>query len=155
MLQNNFQKCHFARPDPDFGDPDFGRLYWMGAYIVESKNNYISLTFDDLFECLRRFYEKQCREFKYLSSGLIGRGLDEGDSFYVNFFIDKKHVVRYTIPTAIRTYAAVWVGIGPEFIHIGLLISSESLNKFSLESTAEALEINLTLLDEYLAGELK
>jgi hypothetical protein len=122
---------------------------------VESKSNYISLTFDDLWEHLRRFYEKQNRGFKYLSSGLLGRGPDEGDSYYVNFLIDKKYVVRYSIPTAIRTHAAVWIGIGPEFVHIGDLISYDSLNKFSMNSTAEALEINLTLLDEYLAGELK
>jgi hypothetical protein len=122
---------------------------------VELKNNYATISFNKLWDCLRLFYEKQDRSFKYLSSGLLGRGPDEGDSYYVNFLIDRKHVVRYSIPTAIRTHSMVWVGIGPEYVSIGDLISDASLNKFSMDGTEAAVEINLTLLDKYLSGELK
>lgn len=109
---------------------------------------------DDLVDFLRNYYEGRGREIRYLSSGTVGRGGDEGDYYYVSCLLDRKHVIKYSIPTAIRTFAGLWVGIGPEYVPIEWVVNQVSAKRFNGDSTSEAVEQNLALLDEYLAGGL-
>jgi len=98
-------------------------------------------------------YESKKRPILFLSSGLVGRGVDEGDYCYANFLIDKKTVIRYSIPASIRTFAVLWLGVGPEFAPVEYLLTEKKI--FSGDTTKEAVVHNLKMLDEYLAGRLR
>ena len=68
--------------------------------------------------------------------------------------LDKKYAVKYSIPTAIRTFAGLWIGIGPEYVPIEWVVNKEVAKIFNGDSTTEAITHNLAMLDEYLAGRL-
>jgi hypothetical protein len=122
----------------------------QGARIVSSSNRIESL--GELASFVIDFYESQKRPILFLSSGLNGRGVDEGDYHYVNFLIDKKTVIKYSIPASIRTSSNLWLGIGPGFAPMEYLLTEKEI--FSGEATREAITNNLKMLDEYLAGRL-
>lgn len=107
----------------------------------------------ELISFVIEHYELQKRFVLFLSSGLSGRGVDEGDHHYANFLIDKKTVIKYSIPASIRTFAGLWLGVGPEFAPMEYLLTEKGI--FSGDATKEAVAHNLKMLDEYLAGRLK
>lgn len=109
---------------------------------------------DELWDFLRQYYEKKNRGIKFLSSGSVGHYDDEGDHYFVTFLLDRKHVLKYSMPTAIRTSSILWVGIGPEYVPIQWTLGAESSMRFSGDRSSDAVEKNLVLLDEYLAGGL-
>ena len=110
---------------------------------------------DDLWNSLKSHYLQSSRSIKFLSSGAYGRGSDEGDHYFINFLLDKKYVLKYSIPTAIRTFAGLWLGMGPEFVPLELLISEDEEDSFNFngDSTTEAVEHNLALLDKYFEAQ--
>jgi hypothetical protein len=121
----------------------------MEVRIVQLKNDPSGI--DDLWNLLKSYYKNNNRDIKYLSSGTFGRGNDEGDHYFVNFLLDRKYVLKYSIPTAIRTFALLSLGVGPEFVPLELLVSEDRMHEFnfSMDSTTEAVEHNLALLDKY------
>ncbi|WP_147400570.1 hypothetical protein [Acidovorax cavernicola] len=119
-------------------------------YIVRLKNDPSGIS--ELTALIKKYYTLRNREILIVSSGTSGRGLNEGDSYYVSFMIDRKHILKYSIPTAIRTFACLWIGIGPEYIPINYAINGKYEELFSVDSTTEAVEKNLELLDDYLSG---
>lgn len=116
-----------------------------------SSNNRIE-HISELVSFVLEHYESQKRPILFLSSGLSGRGVDEGDHYYANFLIDKKTVIKYSIPASIRTSAGLWLGVGPEFIPIEHFLAEKGI--CNGDSTTEAIVHNLKMLDEYLAGRL-
>jgi hypothetical protein len=121
----------------------------MMGCIVQLKNDVSGI--DQLFNCVYEYYTNSNREIQFLSSGQIGKGGDEGDCYFVNFILDRKYIFRYSIPIAIRTLAGLWIGVGPEYVSIGWLVHEKFYEQFSGNSTTEAVEHNLKLLDEYFA----
>ena len=101
-----------------------------------------------LIKVVMNYYSLHNRDALFLSSGLQGRGVDEGDFLYANFIIDKSYVIRYSIPTSIRTFAGLWLGVGPDFVPLEYLLETQGL--LSGDDTVSAVEKNLGILDSYL-----
>lgn len=120
---------------------------------MESKNDPTNAM--ELRLVLQDFYEKQGQHFYCVTYGASGRGCDEGDHLYMEYLLDKKHVIKFTVPTAIRTFGTIGIGVGPAYIPIELFISSESNSKFFGAKSRKSIEGDLFLLNEYLAGKLK
>ena len=108
---------------------------------------------DELFNCLSDFYQSRKRSFSCLDLGVKGNGDSEGDHYYVCFLLDKKTAIRYSIPIAFRTLPDLQLGIGPHYASLSELADLTNENfayGFYLDSTTEAVEHNLKLLDQYL-----
>lgn len=118
----------------------------------ESKNALI-LTIEDYYRqqgrvCFRR------SEIMIHATIIDGKTCDE--SYSVKYIIDRKRSIRYFIPIDTRNfYAMLCLGVGPEYEDMRSLVSESNQKKFSMESTKEAIENNLSMLDEYLAGRLQ
>ena len=103
----------------------------------------------DLSNLLYGYYLARNRE----RHSLGGEEKDGGYSSYL--LIDRKHVIEYFIATDRRNFhSGISLGIGPRYINMELLVNEESAEKFSWDNTTDALEQNLALLDDYLAGRL-
>ena len=80
----------------------------------------------------------------------VGAEFSENERYSYDFLIDRKNVIRIHIPIDRRNlYAGVMIGIGPCFVNPVDLMSYADADKFSLNSTTEAIEHNLALLDKY------
>lgn len=110
---------------------------------------------EELRIVIQDFYKKQGQHFYCVSFGAVGRGCDEGDHLYAEYLLDKKHVIKFTVPTAIRTYGVIYIGVGPTYIPIEVFISSKSNSKFFGAKSRKSIDSDLFLLNEYFAGELK
>ncbi|UFH58042.1 hypothetical protein [Sulfurovum mangrovi] len=99
----------------------------------------------ELIECIEQYYKKQNR----LCSFII-RTVNK-DNYTVDFLIDRKQIIRYSIPLDTRNcFAMVFLGIGPCFVSPHTLFGFNEGERFSKNSTTEAVEQNLKLLDQYL-----
>jgi hypothetical protein len=104
-----------------------------------------------LLDFLYEFYTNKQRPFQYLDDGMIGDGSKtEGNLYYVSYLLDKRYVIRYSMPIGIRTYAFISIGIGPHFISMYDLLPYDEAHRFSMDNTADAVKYNLNRLDEYL-----
>lgn len=104
---------------------------------------------DDLYDVIEQYYQKQKREIIIVDLGTEGNGADEGSSYYIAFLLDKKNVIKYTMPIAIRTFPWIFIGTGPLFVSYDKLMPMDIVSKISLDNTTEAIEHNLELLDLY------
>jgi hypothetical protein len=115
-------------------------------HIVQLKNDASSSL--ELNECVNAYFEKQNRSCKFLPPKISS----EGEWYALRFLIDRKHVIEYSIPIDRRNYfATLLVGVGPCFVFPIDLMNEEQAKdfNFSMDSTTEAVEHNLVLLDKY------
>jgi hypothetical protein len=105
-------------------------------HIVQLKNDASSSL--ELNECVNAYFEKQNRSCKFLPPKISS----EGEWYALRFLIDRKHVIEYSIPID---------GVGPCFVFPIDLMNEEQAKdfNFSMDSTTEAVEHNLVLLDKY------
>lgn len=119
----------------------------------EESRNALTLTIERYYSRRKRVcYRRSGVEIH--TSVIDGQTLEDGYS--VKYIIDRKYFFRYFIPIDTRNFFAyLSFGIGPEYESMRSLVSESNQSKFSMESTTEAVESNLAMLDEYLAGRLK
>jgi hypothetical protein len=98
-----------------------------------------------LVETIEAYYRLQGRECRSL-----GREVHENESIFLQFIIDKKHIIGYALAIDTRNYyTAPSIGIGPCFVDPWYLMGFEFGQGFSMANTSEAVEQNLKLLDQY------
>jgi len=82
-------------------------------------------------------------------------GVSYDNEYHQDFFVDRKHFIRYSIPIDTRNfYAMLSLAIGPNYVSMRWLVGDQNQSKFSMESTTEAVSQNLSMLDEYLSGRI-
>lgn len=74
----------------------------------------------------------------------------DGEAYYSYFLIERKNIIRYSIGID----RGMWLGalemaIGPHYFGADAFWSYENYKRFSIDSTTEAVEKNLALLDEF------
>ena len=112
------------------------------------KNNASGL--EEFSQCLETYYYERGRNFSILEAGTSGRGGDEGDHYFIIYRIDNKYKIKYSMPTAIRTFACIFVAMDNKFYLIEDLTGENILeSRISGDSTTEAVVDNLVYLDEY------
>jgi len=101
-----------------------------------------------LDQAIIAFYKK--RGDRYVHIFLHSKSEDELE-YRTHFLIDRKHVARYGIGSDRGFWlGGVELGIGPHYFGPADFWSYENSTRFALEATTEAVEKNLTLLDEFL-----
>lgn len=112
-------------------------------YIVLLNNDLMNKT--ALITCVMDYYVARSR---FCSS--VGAEVVENEQYAYDFLIDRKTVIRVHVPIDGRNlYAGVMIGVGPCFVRPFDLMSFEDAEKFSMDTTTEAVELNLMLLDAY------
>ncbi|MDM0030444.1 hypothetical protein [Variovorax saccharolyticus] len=114
--------------------------------IVQLKNDLISR--GPLDRTIYSYYKKfgnRC------ASNFLHTEEKNGDAFDTYFLVDRKHVVRYGINLDCNWWTgALSLGIGPHYFGPADFWSYENFQRFSIDATTEAVELNLSLLDEFL-----
>ncbi|MDM0030479.1 hypothetical protein [Variovorax saccharolyticus] len=99
-----------------------------------------------LNQVIHEYYERQNRIVRNFSSGE-----EQDGAYYTYYLIDRKHVIRYSIgPDREFMLGAVELAIGPNYFNPAAFWSYENYQRFSMDATTEAVELNLFLLDEFL-----
>ena len=76
---------------------------------------------------------------------------EENGFFYVHFLINRKHVIRYSVGRDRGIFVGgVSLAIGPHYFGPYDFWDYENSERFSMEASTEAVENNLSLLDEFL-----
>lgn len=96
------------------------------------------------------YYAKQNRKVQYLGEGTEYNGGSEGDNYYVDFLLDKKHQIRCSLRLAIRTFSTILISKGTYFISLMDLVPSEQWQDYIFDSNSEGMEYILKKLDKYL-----
>lgn len=120
----------------------------MGGFIVRLKNKISNP--EELFEIMFEWYQSAGRQFRYISSGYVGETDLEGSYYFVSCFLDKKHLIKYSLPNAMRTIPIISIGVGPEYIPVQWFVDDEQSWKISWDQTSEAVVNNLIILDKFL-----
>jgi hypothetical protein len=120
----------------------------MEDFIMQLKNEISNP--DELFDLISEWYQTAGRQFRYIASGYVGEVDLEGSFYFVSYLLDKKHLIKYSLPNAIRTIPVISVGIGPEYIPIQWLVDDERSWKISWDQTSGAVVNNLVILDKFL-----
>lgn len=104
---------------------------------------------DNLLHFIIDHYEKQGRAVQYLGEGQEGDGGTEGDNYYVDFLLDKKHQIRCSLPLAIRTFSTISIGMGPYFVPLRDLVPYVNWKEYIFDADNNGLKYILKKLDEY------
>lgn len=105
-------------------------------------------TWNKLREVISDHYDKQGRPLTFFSPDFSAE-----DSVEVAFLIDRKHVAKYLIGVDRGIFTgALLLAIGPHYFRPSQFWSYEDSKRFSIDATTEAVEHNLSLLDEFLAS---
>lgn len=92
------------------------------------------------------FYKSQGRTCALLASNVM-----EGESYSMDFLIDRRLVIRCSLPIDKRNfYAVLLIGIGPHFVHPMMLMEYEEASRYSMDDGVEFVMRNFRLLDEHL-----
>jgi hypothetical protein len=125
---------------------------------MELKNNQDS--FYALNACVDKYYQE--RGYPCLPYGgtkiqkIYIDGKEYEEEYQQVYFVARKHFIQYSIAIDTRNfYSMLSLAVGPHFVNMRWLVTEENESKFSMDSTTEAVEHNLAMLDEYLAGRLK
>ena len=104
----------------------------------------------DLMSIISSYYEKH---ISFIAKEDSAYEYETDTSFNVDFFIDRRYILRYSIPkpNVIREYGAIYLGIATHFTHTSELMNYKESEKFSRNTNKEAVEQNLRLMDVYLA----
>jgi hypothetical protein len=75
---------------------------------------------------------------------------DKDGAYYTHYLVNREHVFRYSIGNDRGSWlGALELAIGPHYFNPAAFWSYENFRRFSIDATTEAVEINLTLLDEF------
>lgn len=105
---------------------------------------------DMLFNTIMNFYRTNGnREVLIFESSEIRDNYEIG--YFVRFLLEKKYVIEYKISSD-RGYllSILSLAIGPHFFTPGEFWDYKNSQRFMLEASTEAIELNLSLLDEFL-----
>src|SRR5690606_19747203 len=112
---------------------------------MQLKNDQPSL--ERLYAEIDSYYESRGRFVRIFSN----YAYEDKTGFSVEFIIDRTHVVRYSIGEDRGFFlSALELGIGPRLFSPCVFWSPDESERFCMDSTPEAIEANLKLLDEFL-----
>jgi hypothetical protein len=107
-------------------------------------------SFDVLFNTITLFYNRdKGRRVLIFETKVPGEDIDAG--YFVRYLLDSKHVVECRIANDRRKFLSIIsLVIGPHYFTPADFWDYENSQRFSLDASTEAIEHNLTLLDEFL-----
>src|SRR5690606_31385440 len=109
----------------------------------EDGKNQLRLLVHDHYKLIEGVVYRQFRE-----------EIDSDGWFHLEFLLNRNHVARYSIGPDDKGYGTftggVSIAIGPYYFGPHSFWSYENGERFSMNTTPEAIEANLKLLDEFL-----
>jgi hypothetical protein len=114
---------------------------------VQLKNEIES--FNELFNTVSLLYSGNGRKALIFESKFPDE--DEDVGYFVRFLLDRKHVVEYRIAKDRGFFLSILsMAIGPHYFTVADVFDYDSLQRFELAASTEAVIHNLKLLDEFL-----
>lgn len=112
---------------------------------MQLKNDIAS--FRQLYEAVQKYYRVHGNRALTI---FADKSPGDGEKYYIRFLVDRKHIVEYAIVED-RGFnlSGVSLAIGPHYFGPADFWSYENSERFTLEASAEAVERNLKLLDEF------
>lgn len=112
--------------------------------IVQLSNDEISWNF--LSETIQNHYREQGRTVSIFSAPAP----NQGNSLEFCFLIDRRYVAKYLIGWDRSYLGTLLLAVGPHYFSAADFWDYPNYERFSIEATTEAVERNLSLLDEFL-----